>query len=583
MAAPKKTASTKKAATAPARKKNRPTKFIFITGGVVSSLGKGLTAAALGALLEQRGLKVRLQKFDPYLNVDPGTMSPFQHGEVYVLDDGAETDLDLGHYERFTSCKLGRFNNLTSGQVYESVIQKERRGDYLGKTVQVIPHVTDEIKNRLRESGEDVDIVLTEIGGTIGDIEGLPFLEAMRQFALEVGRGNALFIHCTLIPYLAAAGELKTKPSQQSVAKLREIGIQPDILVCRTEKPINAEIRAKLSLFCNIPVKAVIEERDVETSIYELPICLASEDLDDLVIEGLQMKTPAKPLTEWQDVIRRLKYPAHHVDIGVVGKYIELQDAYKSVYESLTHGGIANDCGINLVRLDSEAIEKDGAAEHLKGLHGVLVPGGFGDRGIEGKIAAARYARENGVPYFGLCLGMQIATIEYARHVCGLEGANSFEFDEHAPHPVIAIMEEQKTIREKGGTMRLGAYECKLTPGSLSHAAYHAHTDFPGWANGRPGKSEAQARTLNLKASLIRERHRHRYEYNNAYREQLEAAGLRTAGVNPTRDLVEIVEVADHPWMVGVQFHPEFQSKPNHAHPLFSAFIEAAMKRRELD
>ncbi len=528
-------------------------KYIFVTGGVVSSLGKGLTAAALGALLEQRGLSVRLQKFDPYLNVDPGTMSPFQHGEVYVLDDGAETDLDLGHYERFTSGKLTRFNNLTSGQIYESVIQKERRGDYLGKTVQVIPHVTDEVKKRINAAGEGVDVLITEIGGTIGDIEGLPFLEAMRQFALEKGRNNVLFIHCTLIPYLSAAGELKTKPSQQSVAKLREIGIQPDILICRTERKINHEIRSKLSLYCNIPIRAVIEEMDVEFSIYELPLMLSSENLDDLVVEHLQLDAPETPMTEWQSVVRRLKYPQHRVDIGVVGKYIELQDAYKSVYESLTHGGIANDCGINIVRIDSEVLE-EGDLDSLKGLDGILVPGGFGDRGIEGKIDAARYARENKIPYFGLCLGMQIAVIEFARNVIGLEKANSTEFDRDTPHPVIDLMPDQEGLTDKGATMRLGAYPCQLQSDSLSLEAY--------------GEVD------------IEERHRHRYEFNNAFSDQLKSGGLRLAGVNPERKLVEIVEVADHPWMVGVQFHPEFKSKPNKAHPLFSSFIAAALKRK---
>lgn len=529
-------------------------KYIFVTGGVVSSLGKGLTAAALGALLEQRGLICRLQKFDPYLNVDPGTMSPFQHGEVYVLDDGAETDLDLGHYERFTSGKLSRMNNLTSGQVYEAIIQKERRGDYLGKTVQVIPHVTDEVKKRIYAGGGDVDVLITEIGGTVGDIEGLPFLEAMRQFALEVGRENVLFIHVTLIPYLSAAGELKTKPSQMSVARLREIGIQPDIIICRTERPINMEIRQKLSLYCNVPVKAVIEEMDVETSIYELPLLLAQENLDDLVVEHLRLDAPDSDMAVWKDVVRRLKYPAHRLDIGVVGKYIELQDAYKSVYESLTHGGIANDCGINIVRIDSEAIEEDGTEAHLKGLDGILVPGGFGDRGIEGKIAAANYARENMIPYFGLCLGMQILVIEYARNVAGFPDANSTEFAPDCKDPVIAMMEDQKTLNTKGGNMRLGAYPCQVVEGTLAHSAY--------------GKD------------VVHERHRHRFEFNNQYRSILERSGLRVAGINPDRNLVEIVEVIDHPWMLGVQFHPEFQSKPNAAHPLFKAFIQASLEHR---
>jgi len=528
-------------------------RYIFITGGVVSSLGKGLTAAALGALLEERGLRVRLQKFDPYLNVDPGTMNPYQHGEVYVLDDGAETDLDLGHYERFTSGTLSKQNNLTSGQVYESVIQKERRGDYLGKTVQVIPHVTNEIKDRLRSAGKGVDVLITEIGGTVGDIEGLPFIEAMRQFALEVGKKNVAFIHVTLLPFLQAAGELKTKPSQQSVAKLREIGIQPDILVCRSEKPIDDDIRDKLSLFCNVPVRAVIEECDVDSSIYELPEMLAKEHLDEIVLDLLHLKTRKRPHGAWREIVRKLKRPRHRVTIGVVGKYIELQDAYKSVYESITHGGIANDCGVTIVRLDAEKVEKN--PRLLAKLDGVLVPGGFGKRGIEGKIRAVQYVRENNIPYFGLCLGMQVAVIEFARHVAKLAGANSTEFDTKSPHPVIHLMAEQKGLKTKGGNMRLGSFECKLVPDTIARAAY-----------GR---------------KLIGERHRHRYEFNNDYRQTLGEAGLRIAGVNPQRDLVEIVEVAQHPFFVGVQFHPEFQSKPTRPHPLFAAFIKAAIQRQK--
>ena len=530
-------------------------KYIFVTGGVVSSLGKGLTAAALGAILEQRGLKVRLQKFDPYLNVDPGTMSPFQHGEVYVLNDGAETDLDLGHYERFTSGELNRLNNLTSGKVYETVLAKERRGDYLGATVQVIPHVTNVIKERIYAGGgDDVDVLITELGGTTGDIEGLPFLEAMRQFALEVGRDDVLFLHCTLLPYLKAAGELKTKPSQQSVAKLREIGIQADILVCRTEEPMTDEMRQKLSLFCNVPVKAVIEEMDVETSIYELPLALKAENIDDLVIDHLKLDAPDSDMKVWHDVVRRLKAPSHKVEIGVVGKYIELQDAYKSVYESIIHAGIANDATVQIVRLDAELIEDD-PQKHLGTLDGILIPGGFGDRGTEGKIAAAEFARENGIPYFGLCLGMQIAVIEYARNVTKLEDANSTEFDPETAHPVIDIMEDQKDLTTKGGNMRLGACPCELAEDSFSYHAY-------GEKN-------------------IQERHRHRYEFNNTYRDQLVKSGLRVGGVNPERDLVEIVEIPDHPWYVGVQFHPEFKSKPNAAHPLFANFIAAALKYKK--
>jgi CTP synthase len=529
-------------------------KYIFITGGVVSSLGKGLTAAAIGALLEHRGLTVRIQKFDPYLNVDPGTMSPFQHGEVYVLDDGAETDLDLGHYERFTSGSLSKLNNLTSGQIYESVIMKERRGDYLGKTVQVIPHVTNEIKDRIYEAGEGVDVLITEIGGTIGDIEGLPFVEGLRQFNTEQPRGDVLFIHVTLLPYLAAAGELKTKPSQQSVAKMREIGIQPDILVCRSEKPMSDEVRAKLAMFCNVPAKAVIEECDVETSIYELPLMLQRENVDDLVVEYLGLDAPEKAMDNWNDVVRRLKYPAHKVNIGVVGKYIELQDAYKSVYESLTHGGIANDTKVIVERIDAEELTTEEGRENLKRLDGILVPGGFGDRGTEGKILAARYARENKLPYFGLCLGMQIAVIEFARNVLGLADANSPEFDEQTPHPVVHLMEDQKEVTQKGASMRLGAYQCDLQEGSISRKAY-----------GSPS---------------VRERHRHRYEFNNAYRSDMEAKGLKIAGINSKRNLVEIVEIEDHPWFVGVQFHPEFKSKPFLAHPLFASFISAALDKK---
>src|SRR3954468_12581070 len=527
-------------------------KYIFVTGGVVSSLGKGLTAGALGALLEMRGLSVRIQKFDPYLNVDPGTMSPFQHGEVYVLDDGAETDLDLGHYERFTSGKLSRANSLSSGQVYESVIAKERRGDYLGKTVQVIPHVTNEIKERIHKGGKGVDVLITEIGGTTGDIEGLPFLEALRQFALEVGPRDCLFIHVTLVPFVAAAGELKTKPTQQSVAKLREIGIQPQLLVCRCEKPLTAEMREKLSMFCNVPVKAVFAAEDVESSIYELPLMLQKQGMDQYVCDlfGIKTRVPSKNI--WADIVKRIKSPKHEVKIGVVGKYIELQDAYKSVYESLAHAGIANHAHVDVVRVDAEDLETKSGLSQLKKLDGILVPGGFGDRGTEGKIAAAKFARENKIPYYGLCLGLQIAVIEFARNVLKLVGANSTEFDPQAKHPVINMMEEQKKIIDKGATMRLGSYECALTPGTLAYKAY-----------GQPS---------------VRERHRHRYEVNNAYVPQLEKAGLIVSGVNPRRNLVEVMELKHHPWFLGTQAHPEFQSKPNKAHPLFAAFIGAALK-----
>ena len=529
-------------------------KYIFITGGVVSSLGKGLTAASLGALLEQRGLTTRIQKFDPYLNVDPGTMSPFQHGEVYVLDDGAETDLDLGHYERFTSGKLSRFNNLTSGQIYESVIKKERRGDYLGKTVQVIPHVTNEIKNRIYAAGEGVNVLITEIGGTIGDIEGLPFTEAMRQFASEVGKANVLFLHMTLLPSLRAAGELKTKPTQQSVAKLREIGIQPDILVCRTEQPITEEIREKISLFCSVKKEAVIEEQDVNHSIYELPHMLKKEGLDELVISILGLDAPLPKQDDWEEVVHRLLNPKHKIKIGMVGKYMDLQDSYLSVNESIVHGGIRNDCEVEVSYIDAEDIERDGPDALLSDLDGILVPGGFGDRGTEGKIIASQYARENNVPYFGLCLGMQIAVIDFARNQVGLTDANSTEFNPDTPHPVIDIMGDQKKVKDKGATMRLGACPCALKKDSLASIAY--------------GKEE------------VSERHRHRFEFNNEYRKQLEEAGLMISGVNPDRDLVEIIEVKDHRWFVAVQFHPEFQSKPNKAHPLFASFIEAALARK---
>jgi CTP synthase len=529
-------------------------KYIFVTGGVVSSLGKGLTAAALGTLLENRGLKVTLQKFDPYLNVDPGTMSPYQHGEVYVLDDGAETDLDLGHYERFTSTKLTRLNNLTSGQVYQTVLEKERRGDYLGKTVQVIPHVTDEIQRRIHAIGESskADVLITEIGGTTGDIEGLPFLEAIREFALDAGPHNVLFIHVTYVPFIKAAGELKTKPTQQSVAKLREIGILPQIIACRCEYPLQKEVREKVSLHCNVPVEAVIEVKDVDHSIYELPLMLQRERFDDLVCRLLHLTTPVANMAHWQEIIRKLIAPQHRVRVGVVGKYIELQDAYKSVYEAIIHGGIANDCGVEIVKLDAEDIERQGAEKVLKGLGGILVPGGFGERGVEGKILAAQYARERKVPYLGLCLGMQIATIEFARNILKLEGAHSTEFNPAAPHPVIALQEDQRGVDKKGGTMRLGAQACQLAQGSLAMSLYGAF--------------------------VIHERHRHRYEFNNAYREQFEKAGFGLSGITPDGKLVEIVEIKEHPFYIASQFHPEFQSKPNHAHPLFTGFIAAAHK-----
>ena len=532
-------------------------KYIFLTGGVVSSLGKGLTAASLGTLLESRGLKVALQKFDPYLNVDPGTMSPFQHGEVYVLDDGAETDLDLGHYERFTDSTLTRFNNLTSGQVYQRVLEQERRGDYLGKTVQVIPHVTDEIKNRIRLVGEKsgADIIITEIGGTTGDIEGLPFLEAIREFALEVGRENAMFVHVTFVPYIKAAGELKTKPTQQSVAKLREIGIAPDILVARTEKPLEDDLRAKISMFCSVPVEAVIEEIDVAHSIYEVPIMLRREGMDELICNRLGLETAPPDMSRWEDMLRRLCEPKHRVKIGVIGKYIELQDAYKSVYEAVTHGGGANDCGVEIVRVDSEAIENNGGVKSLADLSGVLVPGGFGERGIEGKIRAAQYARENGIPFLGLCLGMQVACIEFARNALGLEDAHSAEFEPDTPHPIIALLDEQQNVTDMGGTMRLGAQPCRLLPGSKAAELY--------------GVDE------------VNERHRHRYEFNNAYREQFEAQDFAFSGTSPDGSLVELIELKNHPYFMATQAHPEFRSKPVRPHPLFAGFIKAAREHTE--
>jgi CTP synthase len=530
-------------------------KYIFFTGGVVSSLGKGLTAASLGTLLELRGLKVILQKFDPYLNVDPGTMSPFQHGEVYVLDDGAETDLDLGHYERFTSGKLTRRNNLTSGQVYRDVLEKERKGDYQGKTVQVIPHVTDEIKARIREVAEKqgADVIITEIGGTTGDIEGLPFLEAMRQFMHEAGRENVLFVHCTLVPYIKAAGELKTKPTQQSVAKLREIGIQPNVIVCRTEHNLEDDLREKIALFSNVPVKAVIEARDVANTIYQLPLMLYREKFDQLVCDYLGLKTGEPDLTPWKAFVDRVVNPAHTARIAVVGKYIELQDAYKSVYEALTHAGAANDCEVDLVRVDAEDLLHGNPADFFAGVHGILIPGGFGDRGIEGKIIAAKFAREHGVPYLGLCLGMQIASIEFARNACGLAEANSTEFKPDSPHPVICLMEEQANVTERGATMRLGTWETKVLPGSLAHRLYGS--------------------------THVSERHRHRYEFNNAYRAQMEAAGFCISGTSPDGSLVEMIEVTAHPFFIASQFHPEFLSKPNRPHPLFAGFIRAAAER----
>ena len=527
-------------------------KYIFVTGGVVSSLGKGLAAAALGTLLELRGLRVVFQKFDPYLNVDPGTMSPFQHGEVYVLNDGAETDLDLGHYERFTNCVLSRHNNLTSGQVYESVINRERRGDYLGKTVQVIPHVTDQIKARIRELSDEskYDVVITEVGGTTGDIEGLPFLEAIRQFILEVGAQNVVNIHVTLIPYIKAARELKTKPTQQSIAKLREIGLQPQVLMCRTEHPLDAELRQKLSMFCSVAPEAVIEFRDVEHSIYEAPLIIYEEGMDALICKLLGLQTPEPELSKWLKFVERVVSPRKRIKIAVVGKYIDLQDAYKSIYESLTHAAASQDCGIDLKLIDAETLE-DTVDGELKDVAGILIPGGFGDRGVEGKIKAARFARENKLPYLGLCLGMQVATIEFARNVCGITNANSTEFDQTASDPVICLLEEQLEVRNKGASMRLGTWPTKIQPGTLAEKIY--------------GKDE------------VLERHRHRYEFNMKYRDQMREKGFEISGTSPDGSLAELVELRDHPYFLACQYHPEFQSKPNQPHPLFKGFIQAAL------
>jgi CTP synthase len=532
-------------------------KHIFVTGGVVSSLGKGLTSASVGMLLERRGLRVRLQKFDPYINVDPGTMSPYQHGEVYVLDDGSETDLDLGHYERFTNAPLTRDCNYTTGKIYLSVIQKEREGKYYeGKTVQVIPHVTDEIKAAIRTLvDDDVDVVITEIGGTVGDIEGLPFFEAIRQFALEVGRENCLYIHLTLVPYLKKAGELKTKPTQHSVGALRQIGIQPDVLICRTEHPISSEDKDKIALFCNVDRRAVIEERDKELSIYEVPVSLVQNGLDDILVKRLGLKAGPLEINDWRDLLDHIRHPSREVTIAVVGKYISHRDAYKSVYEALDHAGIAHDAQVIVRRIEAEKVDMEGVENELAGIDGLLVPGGFGMRGIEGKIEAIRYARTREIPFFGICLGMQCATIEFARGVLGHDDANSTEFDPRTQHPVIALMEEQQSVRARGATMRLGAYPCDLEPDSLAAAAYGA--------------------------DRVDERHRHRYEFNNAFRGAFEEAGMTASGVSPDGELVEIVEIPDHPWFLAVQFHPEFKSKPTRSHPLFHDFVGAALRHRE--
>lgn len=529
------------------------TKFIFVTGGVVSSLGKGLASASIGALLENRGLKITILKLDPYINVDAGTMNPFQHGEVFVLDDGAETDLDLGHYERFTHANLTRLNNVTTGKIYNSVIQKERSGEYLGKTVQVIPHITDEIKGRIMKVAQDVDLVIVEIGGTVGDIESLPFLESIRQFRYDVGEENVIYVHLTLVPYIAAAGELKTKPSQHSVQKLREIGIQPNILLCRTDRSLSKEIKSKIAMFCNLAPDAVFTASDVG-SIYEVPMVLHEEGVDEKIVELLNIWTRKPDLADWKDLVHRVKNLEQEVTIGIVGKYVHLTDSYKSLNEALKHGGFKNNAKVNLKFVDSEEFEKQDPAQILEGVDGILVPGGFGDRGVEGKITAVQYARENQIPFFGICLGMQIACIEFARNVLGLKKANSREFDAHSPYPVIDLMEEQKAVLNKGATMRLGAYPCAIEKNTLAFQVYGE--------------------------KLISERHRHRYEFNNVYREKFIEKDFLFSGLSPDASLVEIIEYKQHPYFIACQFHPEFKSRPMIPHPLFDAFIAHALAHR---
>ena len=528
-------------------------KYIFVTGGVVSSLGKGLAAASIGCLLESRGLKVNLMKFDPYLNVDPGTMSPFQHGEVFVTDDGAETDLDLGHYERFTHANLTRDNNLTTGRIYEQIITKERRGDYLGKTVQVIPHVTNEIKNAMRKVAANNDVTIVEIGGTVGDIESLPFLEAIRQMRQELGRENTVFVHVTLVPWISAAQELKTKPTQHSVKEMLSIGIQPDILLCRTDRFLSRELKSKIALFCNLEEQAVITAKDVE-SIYEVPLTFARENVDALALKYLHMQTSEPDLSRWEEIVRRSYNPEDEVSIGIVGKYVEYEDSYKSLKEALVHGALAHNLKLRVTWIEAEGLETENFESQLTGFDGILVPGGFGKRGIEGMLNAIRYARENNIPYFGICLGMQTACIEFARNVCKLNGANSSEFDPATAHRVIYKLRELTGVEEMGGTMRLGAWTCVLQPDSLAYAAY--------------GEQE------------ISERHRHRYEFNREYEALLTGAGLRITGTTPDATYVEIVELPDHPFFLGCQFHPEFKSKPLEPHPLFSAFVKASYGNR---
>jgi CTP synthase len=530
-------------------------KYIFVTGGVVSSLGKGLAAASIGCLMESRDLKVALQKFDPYLNVDPGTMSPFQHGEVFVTDDGAETDLDLGHYERFTHSRLSRDNNWTTGRIYENIIAKERRGDYLGKTVQVIPHVTNEIKSAMKKVAQDVDLVIVEIGGTVGDIESLPFIEAIRQMRQELGRDSTLFVHVTLVPYIAAAGELKTKPTQHSVKELLSVGIQPDILLCRTDRYLSRDIKSKIALFCNVKDEAVITAKDV-ASIYEVPLVFAHEKVDELALRYLRIQAPEPDLSKWKELIRRVYNPKDEVTIGIVGKYVEYEDSYKSLKEALVHGALAHNLKLQVNWIEAEGLDsKDQTVQaQMEEVDGILVPGGFGKRGIEGMLKGIQYARENDVPYFGICLGMQTACIEFARNVCGLEQANSSEFDPATPHRVIYKLRELRGVEELGGTMRLGAWNCRLESGSLAHQAY--------------GQTE------------ISERHRHRYEFNREYESTLTAGGLRIAGSTPDGTYVEIIEIPGHPFFLGCQFHPEFKSKPLEPHPLFTAFIKASYENR---
>ena len=532
------------------------TKYIFVTGGVVSSLGKGIASASIGLLLKSRGLKVTLQKLDPYINVDPGTMSPFQHGEVYVTEDGAETDLDLGHYERFTGLTMTKDNNVTAGKIYYSVITKERRGDYLGKTVQVVPHITDEIKASITTlaSKDTLDVVIVEVGGTVGDIEGLPFLEAIRQLRNELGRGNALNIHLTLVPYIKAADELKTKPTQHSVGKLREIGLQPEILLCRTERPFSETVRQKIAQFCNVEPEAVIQALDVQ-DVYEVPLMFSQQHLDRIIVRLLGLPAGEEDLMGWRtQVVERALRPSRHTRIAVVGKYIQLQDAYKSIDEALRHGGLANDARVEIKKVDAEQLTHADATTHLADVQGILVPGGFGHRGIEGKLEAIRFARERGIPFLGICLGMQCAVIEFARHVLGLAGANSTEFDPHTPHPVISLLEEQSRLTNLGGTMRLGASGMRLIRGTKTYEAYQR-----------------------LEAA---ERHRHRYEFNNTYREAFQKKGMTISGVYEQADLVELVELVDHPWFVAGQFHPEFKSRPLEPHPLFRAFVKASLEKQ---